>query len=33
MSITSVTLGRVTWALGAVNVLNDVKNVTLATPA
>ena len=29
MNITSVALGRVAWALGAVNVINDIKNATL----
>ena len=31
MSVTSVALGHVAWALGAVNVLSDVKNTTMVT--
>ena len=31
MSVTSTSLGSVTWALGTVNVLDDVKNATLVT--
>ena len=31
MSVTSFALGRVTWALGVVNVLDDVKNAMLVT--
>ena len=28
-SVTSVALGRITWALGVVDVLDDIKNATL----
>ena len=31
MSVTNAALGRVTWALGVANALDDVKNVTLVT--
>ena len=31
MSFTSAVLGRVAWALDAVNTLNDIKNATLVT--
>ena len=31
MSVTSVALGRAAWALGAVNILNDVKNAMQVT--
>ena len=30
-SVTIVALGSIAWALGAVNILNDVKNATLVT--